>query len=157
MSAIAIKTIEHHQDAIAAKRVDDERWANEQTDHIDNAMSAWGNSVTSRMHRHAIKVLENGMRDMHPVLMQGRRMVKAKLIHTKFGTSWMLDDSEQDLIKARGKKFLPTDWNKKNRSRVLKQLGLRQTVRLVKVEPVVFFSCNSIGDAGNVSTKREGQ
>jgi len=55
-------------------------------------------------------------------LYAGDRRVAARVINTKYGTAWLLDDSEAELITKRGKKFLPTGAN----SRVLRDLGLAE-------------------------------
>jgi hypothetical protein len=55
-------------------------------------------------------------------LYAGDRRVAARVINTKFGAAWLLDDSEAELIAKRGKKFLPTGAN----SRVLRDLGLAE-------------------------------
>jgi hypothetical protein len=55
-------------------------------------------------------------------LYAGDGRVAARVIGTKFGSAWLLADSEADLIARRGKKFLPTG----TKSRVLRDLGLAE-------------------------------
>ena len=87
----------------------------------DGFLSQWGNDITARLNRVKADITDEGKTAIFTGLFEGDRRVKAKMITTKFGTAWLLDDEETALIEQRGKKFLPCNKN----SRILKGLGLR--------------------------------
>ena len=69
-----------------------------------------------------------------PALYEGDRFVVADLIKTDFGLCWRLADVEADLIKRRGKRFIP--WAKGGTSRVQKALGLHECRARFAAHPV---------------------
>lgn len=86
----------------------------------DGFVSQFCDNLNGRLHNVRASIAENGGRANFVGLYEGDRRVKARLIETKFGYSWLLHDSEEFLINLRGKVFLPTG----GKSRVLKSLGL---------------------------------
>ena len=92
----------------------------------DGFLSQWADGLSSGEARAKVEIMKNGGRSDFAGLYEGDRRVRAKVIHTQFGTSWMLHDSERALIQKRGKKFLPCG----EASRVLKKLGLAQRMEM---------------------------
>ena len=88
----------------------------------DGFVSQFCHDINGRLNNAKARIQEQGGRASFVGLYEGERRVLAKCITTQYGESWLLDDSETDLIARRGKKFLPTGWN----SRILKSLGLTQ-------------------------------
>lgn len=105
-----------------AARQDQEAAASFERCDTDGFLSQWASGINASLNRVKADLIENGKVDTFVGLFEGDRRVKAKEIRTKFGSAWLLHDDEQDLIRRRGRKFLPTG----NRSRILKELGLRQ-------------------------------
>lgn len=88
----------------------------------DGFMSQWAMGVMSDLYLAKAEICKNkGMADFIG-LYDGDRRVKAKIIHGKYGPSWLLHEDEEFLIEARGKPFLPTGAN----SRILSDLGLKE-------------------------------
>jgi hypothetical protein len=88
----------------------------------DGFLSQWAHGMSAQLNRAKAEILENDGKSVFVGLYHGGRRVMAKQIDTKFGTSWLLHESEEALIAARGKPFLPTGSN----SRVLASLGLSE-------------------------------
>ena len=93
-------------------------------------LSQWGSGLNARLHDLFADIIDKGHRWEFVGLFDGDRRVKAKVIATKFehhrSHCWLLHDDEKDLIKRRGKKFLPCGKN----SRILKGLGLVESLEL---------------------------
>lgn len=140
----AIKSTEFHNAALGIKSAQHAERLESGVDRLDDReLSAWADTSNADYHRKAIEVIGNGMKAEHPQLKQGDRIVDAKLISTKFGLSWVLADSEAELIDLRGKVFLPFG----ETSRVLKKLGLKQVRAMVPVKPFFNAACSCIGAA----------
>lgn len=92
----------------------------------DGFVSQHCSDLNGRLANARAKIVEDGHRAVFVGLYEGERRVLAKLIDTKFGRAWLLDESETGLIARRGKKFLPHG----ARSRVLKDLGLNEAKEL---------------------------
>jgi len=105
----------------AAKHFDNSRDSFERCD-TDGYISQHCSELNGRLAMVRADITENGGKALFTGLYEGNRRVLAKIINTQFGTAWLLDDSETELINARGKKFLPTG----SKSRVLKSLGLSE-------------------------------
>lgn len=88
----------------------------------DGCVSQWCHSLSAREASARADILRDGGMAVFTGLYEGERRVRAKRIDTQYGTSWLLDATESDLIRRRGKKFLPTGKS----SRVLKSLGLSE-------------------------------
>lgn len=97
----------------------EESWDRSDTDGF---LTQWACNLSSSEASERARILRNGGMARFAGLYQGDRRVKARVIETKFGTSWLLHDDEKELIEVRGKPFLPTGES----SRVLKKLGLQQ-------------------------------
>ena len=92
----------------------------------DGFVSQWASGITARLDRTKADLIDAGKMGEFTGLFEGDRRVKAKIIETKFGSSWLLSDDETDLIARRGKKFLPVG----KRSRILKELALTERLEL---------------------------
>lgn len=64
---------------------------------------------------------------IHFSLMEGERIVKAILLVGDWGPYWAVHQSEQDIIAARGKEFLPFNAGS-GKGYVLKRLGLHERI-----------------------------
>tara|TARA_B100000123_G_scaffold269816_1_gene246604 strand:+ start:1048 stop:1452 length:405 start_codon:yes stop_codon:yes gene_type:complete len=88
----------------------------------DNFLSNWASGLTRSLECARAEISANGGLAEFEGLYEGGRRVKAKHVSTKFGSAWVLDESEADLIEKRGKVFLPFG----RKSRILRDLGLIQ-------------------------------
>lgn len=91
-------------------------------DYRNDAAACSKNALASNLYLRKADITEMGNTDIFLGLYEGTRRVKAKLIKTKFGECWLINEDETDLIAKRGKPFLPHSEN----SRILKGLGLRE-------------------------------
>ena len=107
----------HLEKAAAAERA-----AQESFDHCDTDgfLSQWAHGMTAELERAKARIAADGGTSVFEGLYEGQRRVKARVIVSKFGPSWMLDEAEDDLIARRGKRYLPYGEN----SRILRDLGL---------------------------------
>lgn len=99
----------------------------------DGFLSQWANNITGRLKREQARIAENGGKAKLPVLLEGRRRVRAKLIDGKFGYCWLLDSKEAEKF---GRKFIPYGED----SRIQKSLGLRQGIHTI---PAVAYIAGS--------------
>ena len=104
----------------------------------DGFVSQFCSTLNGHLSNAKARIQEQGGVSSFVGLYEGERRVLAKGITTQYGESWLLDDSETDLIARRGKKFLPTGWN----SRILKSLGLTQEYEMAP-------AWATIGGSGN--------
>lgn len=93
----------------------------------DGFLSQWASGLTDELHSQQANILENGGKSYFSGLYEGSRRIKAKLIEGKFGQSWLLHESETDLIARRGKRFLPRA-SPSGKSRILSGLGLSERI-----------------------------
>lgn len=105
----------------AARKTRDAAESFERCD-TDGFVSQWASGISADLDRAKAALIEAGKVSRFIGLYEGDRRVKAKLISTRFGTSWLLHEDEAELIRARGKPFLPTGRN----SRILKSLNLAE-------------------------------
>lgn len=84
----------------------------------DGFLSQHSLGITASLYNTQALILENGGADF-PGLFEGDRRVNAKIVPGKFGSVWLLSDTEEARF---GRRFVPTG----ERSRVQKQLGLDQ-------------------------------
>lgn len=92
----------------------------------DGFLSQWASGLNAQLRNRQADILESGGKTRFVGLWEGARRVKAREIETQFGDAWLLHEDEARLIKARGKKFLPTG----HQSRVLKKLGLHEAYEM---------------------------
>jgi hypothetical protein len=120
----------------------------------DGFLSQWAHGMNAQLNRAKAEIIENGGKDVFVGLYQGDRRVMAKQIDTKFGTSWLLHESEEALIAVRGKPFLPTGPN----SRVLASLGLSERQEEAPAYAVIGGSGKGLSGAATafVTTRRAG-
>lgn len=111
----------------------------------DGFVSQWVSGLSARKYDLMASIEENGGRHEFLGLYQGERRVKARMIFTRFGSSWLLHEDEVELIQARGKKFMPTGFN----SRILKQFGLEE--RWEMAPAYATYSGNGTGLSGLAS------
>jgi len=99
----------------------------------DGFLSQNANAEAARCLRKEADIIENDGLWFFTGLYEGDRRVAAKsgVSETQYGYSfyWLLDDSEVDLIRRRGKKFLPQT-SASGTSRVQSSLGLREVSEL---------------------------
>lgn len=108
-----------------ARHIQEEHDSFERCD-TDGFISQHCSSLNGRLAGVRADIIENDGKSIFVGLYQGDRRVVAKIIETKFGSAWLLDDSEAEIINSRGKKFLPTG----SKSRVLSALGLKERKEL---------------------------
>jgi hypothetical protein len=93
----------------------------------DGFLSQWASGITGNLKQTEADLLENDLQSEFDGLYEGDRRVKAKPITTQYGMCWVLHDDETNLIKRRGKPFIPYAPTYRNaKSRVHKELGLSQ-------------------------------
>lgn len=95
------------------------QWASQKTSELENIRA----DIARMEGRHVFRGLYTA---------EGRR-VKARTFDGKFGPSWILHDDEQEIISARGGKFIPDG----PRSRVQKSLGLEEWFELAPARAVM--------------------
>ena len=100
---------------------------------LDNFRTLQANRIMKDKAKLQSKIVANGGLGVMAGLYEGERRVSAKIITTKFGKAWLLNDNEADLIKLRGKPYLPFG----KTSRVLKNLGLSQCDELAPATAVL--------------------
>jgi len=105
-------------EAKAAKHLDDAQESFERCD-TDGYLSQWAHGVMFEVNKKKAEITKNGGKATFAGLYDGDRRVVAKLITTKFGVSWLLDDAEAERY---GRKFVPVGGN----SKVQKALGLSE-------------------------------
>ena len=88
----------------------------------DGFVSQWAHGICGEEIRTKAEIARNNGLATFNGLFEGNRRIKARVIQTRFGSSWLLHEDEADLIAKRGKQFLPTG----KTSRVLKSMGLEQ-------------------------------
>lgn len=120
----------------------------------DGFLSQWASRMTAQLKRAKARIIENGGVSSFVGLYEGDRRVKAKVIETRFGSSWLLHEDEADLIAARGKPFLPTG----SASRVLAALGLAERSEIAPAYAHVIGDGRGLSGAANarVATLRGG-
>ena len=144
MGTKEIRTREFHESALQAIRDRASADADRRREYDDDrALSAWAEGATVDFHQFALKLIADGMTATFPALYEGERFVRAELISTDFGLCWRLADVEADLIKRRGKRFIP--WAKGRTSRVQKALGLHECRARFPVEAEVESRCAFVG------------
>lgn len=126
----------------AAKHIEAERESFERCD-TDGFMSQWAHSMSAQLDEAKAEIVENGNSSVFVGLYDGDRRVAAKIIQTRFGSTWLLSDEEANKY---GRKFVAIG----AKSRVQKQLGLRERKEVapawvtlsgntaVNVRPVIF-------------------
>ena len=100
---------------------------------LDNFRSIQANRQQQDKANLQAKIVANGGFGVMAGLYEGERRVSAKVINTKFGRAWLLNDNEIDLIASRGKPYLPYG----KTSRILKDLGLTQCDELAPATAVL--------------------
>lgn len=117
MTALATKTANEY--LAEARRSLQEREDSFERSDTDGFLTQWSAGLNAELCRTRAKIMQNDGDDVFVGLWDGNRRVRAKIINTKFGMSWLLNDIEAQTY---GRKFLPVG----KTSRVLKQLGLRE-------------------------------
>lgn len=139
-----IRTREFHENELQAIRNRASADAERRREYDDDrALSAWAEGASIDFHQFALKLIADGMTATFPALYEGDRFVVADLIKTDFGLCWRLADVEADLIKRRGKRFIP--WAKGSTSRIQKTLGLHECRARFPVEAEVESRCAFVG------------
>jgi hypothetical protein len=90
----------------------------------DGFMSQWSSGINARLDLAKADIVDQEYVDTFVGLYVGQRRIKAKAYRSQFGTSWVMHESEQELISLRGGAFLPTGRN----SRIHKKLGIREAL-----------------------------
>lgn len=107
----------------------------------DGCLTQWACGITADLRRTQAQILRDGGKATFLGLFQGNRRVRARLIKTRFGISWLLDDEEAARF---GRKFLPEG----SRSTVQKNLGLHEAMELAPAAATT--AGNGTGLSGNV-------
>lgn len=85
----------------------------------DGFVSQHSHMLRARLERARAIITDDGGRAVFVGLYDGDRRVAARIIDTKYGDAWLLDDAEADRY---GRRFVPTG----ERSRVQRELGLAE-------------------------------
>lgn len=140
-----IETIEKHTAEMEQNTKDNIRRLD--CDVSDVALSSWASDTMISFAHFAIEALklgaENGIdgpAGYFNRLMQGERVVDAKLISGQYGMVWLLSDSEAATF---GRKFIP--FSGRGKSSVQKKLGLSETEIVAKASRNVQSFCGFIG------------
>lgn len=86
----------------------------------DGCLTQWACGITADLRRRQAQILRDGGKATFPGLFEGTRRVKAKLIQTRFGETWLLDEEEAQRF---GRKFVPEGFRA-----IQKRLGLHQAM-----------------------------
>lgn len=122
------KTAEQYRED-ARRSLDRERESFERCD-TDGFVSQWCHSWSARESEKKAEILENGGKALFVGLYEGKRRVKAKLVETQFGETWVLHQDEKTLIAKRGKPFIPRK-PYGGKSRIQRSLGLEEHEEMV--------------------------
>ena len=140
--------IKAENEASARRRENDERWARDMTDPMDNCLSVWAQGATCDEANARLKVIAAGGLADCPGLYaaDGGPRVRAKLIPTRYGVKWAICDENGDLTGD----FLPR-WQE-GRSRKLKALGLEERTEQAPVWPK--WHATQLGSPGFITNHR---
>ena len=145
--AIKIISIEFHKEQIEANESRNAERAD--MDVSDCALSVWAANSTISAHQYAISCLElaaeHGLDypiDTFKTLMYEGKEVKSRIVESRFGSSWLIQDDA--LVAKFGRRFVPIGEN----SRVQKNLGLSEGYVNKKITPFVHTHHSCIGSAG---------
>lgn len=105
--------------ARAAESAREESW---QESGTDGFVSQWASGMNARLYRVQAQLEEAGGWSEFTGLFEGSRLVRAKVIPTRYGSCWLLHESECELIGRRGGQFVPMG----SGSRIQKDLGLHE-------------------------------
>jgi hypothetical protein len=88
----------------------------------DGFVTNYCHNLSARLAEARALLVENDETAIFIGLYEGDRRVKAKIIKTKFGNTWLIHKDEIEIVEMRGKPFVPTGRN----SRIHKNLGLTE-------------------------------
>lgn len=92
-----------------------------QRSDTDGFLSQWASGMSARVADRKAEILDNGGYAPTPGLFEGDRIVKAKIIDSKFGQCWLLAEEEQAKF---GTVFVPVAYGKVSRKQ--KKFGLHE-------------------------------
>lgn len=146
-----IRTIEYHENAIKNLQEQAARRFESQVDVGDSAMSSWANDNSIQAHRLAISLLEKGLEiankevpysDFLTLVDNDGNTVSSQLSSREYyGTTsyfWVLND---EMTEKYGRRFIPSS----NRSRIQKELGLKEDHVLEEAKGYLVGNCAGIG------------
>lgn len=107
----------------------------------DGCLTQWACGITADLRRTQAQILRDNGKATFLGLFQGNRRIKARLIKTRFGVSWLLDEEEAVRF---GRKFLPEG----SKSTVQKSLGLHEAMEWAPAAATT--DGNGKGLSGNV-------
>lgn len=107
----------------------------------DGCLTQWACGITADLRRRQAQILRDGGKATFPGLFEGNRRVRARLIETRLGECWLLDDEEAARF---GRKFLPEGF----KSHIQKKLGLHQSLEWAPA--AANTASNGTGLSGNV-------
>lgn len=121
-----------------------EREASFERCDTDGFLSQWASGINASLKRRQADLLEAGGMARFPGLYEGDRRVKAKMISTKFGDSWILEASEAEKF---GRKFMPVNYE--NTSKVHKKHGLQQRREMAPARAAIMGSGRGLSGCAN--------
>lgn len=141
--AYTIMTIEKHEREMAESKERNIRRLDYNVEEV--ALSSWADANMRSFHEEAIKALRlgaehgiDGPAGYFPRLLEGERVVDARIIQGQYGRSWLLSAAEAARF---GRKFVPMGEN----SRVQKKLGISEAMVVAPASRTMDSHCASIG------------
>lgn len=147
----AITTIAAHEACIKQNQDNQQRRIEEQVDLSDCALSNWAGSEMNRFNHMAIRLLKNGIEacgeekpyDHFLTLVDSNdNVISTKLCSKEFyGKTSYFWSLSPEMAEKFGRAFIPSS----KRSRIQKDLGLKETKILCEAKPYAATSCAGIG------------
>lgn len=155
-----IKTIDFHKNALEAISKRNQERVDEQVDPSDCALSSWGSSTMISFHRHAIELLETGLRElgrevpclnMNTLVDADNNVVSGTISSSSFNgketLSWVLND---EMAEKYERFYIPFGDN----SRIQKKFGLKQVRMMQETKPHLVAKCAFIGSGVSFKSVR---
>lgn len=88
----------------------------------DGFLSQWASGLHAQLYDRQAEITENGKKGRFLGLYEGSRRVAARIIDTRYGSTWLLRTDESMKF---GRKFVPCNWGS-GKGRIQKALGLSE-------------------------------
>lgn len=132
-----------------------ESWERSDTDGF---LSQWASDLHARLHERRAELLEQGGVDHFPALLDGEgRRMRAKLIETKYGFSWLCLDSSDRVVGFLGDSLAPYEEGEPARfapRSKAARLGYQRALEVAPVAASLAGRGTGLGGSVGVSTYR---
>ncbi len=86
----------------------------------DGFVSQWASGITAELNREKARLSRQERLDTFSGLYSGDTRVRAKIVNGRYGSVWLIDESDRDI--TGGREFIPVG----SRSKVQRELGLSE-------------------------------